>query len=82
MSDGDLSNEQESPKVSMLEVSQANTAMAIAKDYGSESKRKNEFIVGIILGVICVAYAVFVFVIQIVGLFWLKMTPDFKSTSN
>ena len=53
----------------MLEVTQANTAMAIAKDYGSEKKRKNEFIVGIILGLICVAYSIFVFVIQLVSIF-------------
>ena len=53
----------------MLEVSTEIRDIVLAKDYGSVKQRKNEFIVGVIIGIIGCVYAIYVFVLQLKGLF-------------
>jgi len=60
---------QNSRNTSMIEVSVEAHEYVLDKDYGSVKQRKKEFTIGAIIGVIGCVYAVFVFVLQIKGIF-------------
>lgn len=58
-----------SPTASFLEVSHDTANMVLEKDYGTTKSRKKEFIVACVVGTICCSYAVYVFFLQLKGLF-------------
>ena len=58
-----------SPQTSMLELGPDDVNSVLIKQYSSEKTRRREFNLSAVAGVICCVYSVFVFVIQIKGLF-------------
>ena len=58
-----------SPKASVMEVSDKDQDVVANKTYVSESRRKKEFVASAIFGVFCCVYAVYVFVLQLKGIF-------------
>lgn len=58
-----------SPNASMLEVKPEVTNLVLEKDYGTVDSRKKEFIIAVVVGVVCCLYAVTVFALQLIGLF-------------
>ncbi len=58
-----------SPKASVMEVSDKDQDVVANKTYVSESRRKKEFIASAIFGVFCCVCAVYVFVLQLKGIF-------------
>ena len=53
----------------LLEVTKEDTDLVLDKDYGTAEQRKKEFYFAVVIGVIGCCYAVFVFVLQLKGLF-------------
>ena len=47
----------------MMDISDDEAEILGQKDYGSEGKRKREFVLGCIFGSICIVYGTYVFVI-------------------
>lgn len=62
------SNEKQAP-VSTLEVMTRDQEYVIDKDYGSERRRKKEFTCAAVVGAIMCIYSIFVFVLQVQGIF-------------